>query len=55
MKMAALMHGKSEKATKPENRKKLAELADAHRKIAQTRAKKANPAPSEPAVTDNRR
>jgi hypothetical protein len=55
MKMAALMHGKSEKATKPENRKKLAVLADAHRKIAQTGAKKANPAQSVPAVTDDRR
>jgi hypothetical protein len=41
------MHGKSEKATKPENRKKLAELADAHRKIAQIRAKKVNLAQSE--------
>jgi hypothetical protein len=34
MKMAALMHRKSQNATTPENRKKLAELADGHRKIA---------------------
>jgi hypothetical protein len=43
MQMAALMHRKSQQATTPENRKKLAELAEAHRHIAQVRAKKAKP------------
>jgi hypothetical protein len=47
MKLAALMHRKSQQATTPENRKKLAELAEAHRHIAQVRAKKAKPAEPE--------
>ena len=40
MQMAALMHRLSQKASKPENRKKLAELASAHRTIARIRAEK---------------
>ena len=44
MQMAALMHRKSQQATTPENRKKLAELVEAHRKIAKIRAEKAKPA-----------
>jgi hypothetical protein len=58
MQMAALMHRKSQQATTPENRKKLAELAEAHRHIAQVRAKKApakkaKPAESEPPITED--
>jgi hypothetical protein len=44
--MAALMHRKSREA-KPENRNRLAELAEAHRKIARIRAKKPNASSSE--------
>jgi hypothetical protein len=52
MQLAALMHGKSQQA-KPENRKKLAELAEAHRHIAHVRAEKAKPAePESPAADD---
>jgi hypothetical protein len=48
--VAALMHRRSQQASKPENRKNLARLADAHRKIAMVRAGKAKPAQSEPQV-----
>jgi hypothetical protein len=53
MKLAALMHRKSQQASKPENRNKLAELAVAHRKIAKVRAEKAKAAQSEPQVADD--
>jgi hypothetical protein len=41
MQMVALMHRKSQQVTTPENRKKLTELVEAHRKIAKIRAGKA--------------
>ncbi len=52
MRLAALMQTKSQQA-KPENRTKLAELADAHRHIAQVRAKKAKLVEPESPVADD--
>jgi hypothetical protein len=53
MQLAALMHTKSQQAKKPENRKKLTELAEAHRQIAQVRSEKAKPAEPESRVADD--
>jgi hypothetical protein len=52
-KMAGLLHKKSVEATDPEARKRLIAFAEVHRKPAQSAAKKAKPAESEPPVADD--